>query len=1040
MDSNGFIQQRKERKSLPVTEGGLKISRDEEEIKKARSSSELPDPFEVQAPDQKTAKKKVSAHKKIETSLMANIDDDVRSVRLSMLPNENQKNAVRADMELRAIGKTIVRNGSFSDDQLNAGLNFMKKVDEWAGINGDPDEDERAFYDSLGSADTVDYLYVDGKPLKDFVSEKYGYTGSNEDVNQTKAVLSAYAAMISYRQNHAITMVRPTYKDGHADVDIIDLAVNMENFNKSRSDKVKGVKRDLNGSEYVRRCEASIKPDMRAKAAKAARNITNTDIEAMNKLDMLKAELKAAGRGKHQNYDDFTELFNRYFDSLVGLTSSPENMKIGKAALEELDRLSNSAIKAANDYLKGKKMNLPRHKAVLNIREYLRTQTAAFWGALRSGAVDNDHTVSLADLLDKPAEEGFTVVGIEDEIDTLKQAKENNAEDKNEYEVLGTDAGLTEAQKTTLKLKSIISKDDSAREAYLRVLESVKKRRMPEKERIELSREFILFAAEALWADEGFKKEMKDKYPGNADDDAVMIDIIAQTQIAALYPEDFKKIPALNIALDMRDENIVLKETQAMTYQSKPAENSISKEEFDKTGGTMEHCYVPEKEADEAVKASFGFLAKKQVPGHKGVAELVPSMPEYTTLSKGKKTEKRIPLRKTLKTMFKTIAYMMTDEKGVVKSKFEKFQGTDFGYCIDDLFTLDAGANEDKWNESMDFIKEVILPAMTQMLENEYKQKKIKGYKEKSEDDAVKICQDFVELIKGCDDGLLPLNDDFSINNFLQVVNCAKKATVDEIMKHRSFANFKIDGRNFTAKEVEEALKDIKAELSETEAEVTSIKNMDADDEMMPGFSTGVLHVAFNQRIVLGLVDNKTVHTAIDYKYKFAAQEDPEKALDTMSANLDNIVDIMGQDEKKTADIKKKINELSEKRKTEELSKKDKNDIKSLYNDLTKYEIHRTANMGKVGNIQYTSESFAAIQNNIIKSPFTNKIRVGRYVTDKPYGADSETGRIIHDSVNRFYNHDDAFAHCKTRKDVIKAGVINVIREMSRRYKLSDPV
>ena len=72
----------------------------------------------------------------------------------------------------------------------------------------------------------------------------------------------------------------------------------------------------------------------------------------------------------------------------------------------------------------------------------------------------------------------------------------------------------------------------------------------------------------------------------------------------------------------------------------------------------------------------------------------------------------------------------------------------------------------------------------------------------------------------------------------------------------------------------------------------------------------------------------------------------------------------------------------------------------------------------------------APLPDELIKSPLTNKVLIGKYTSDKPMTTDDDTGFFENEAMNNFYDHDDAFMHCKDHKQVVKSAVKELIRYM----------
>ena len=72
MDSNGFLSLNKEKKNVPITEGGIKISKSKEEIKRSHTIPGMGDPFEI--PEQPfTEEQKAKKKEEKKTTLIRRI-------------------------------------------------------------------------------------------------------------------------------------------------------------------------------------------------------------------------------------------------------------------------------------------------------------------------------------------------------------------------------------------------------------------------------------------------------------------------------------------------------------------------------------------------------------------------------------------------------------------------------------------------------------------------------------------------------------------------------------------------------------------------------------------------------------------------------------------------------------------------------------------------------------------------------------------------------------------------------------------------------
>ena len=1015
-----------------VMDGGIHVSDDAEEIKINDSIQKIPDWVRNEEKILKLKNKNQEV----------NIEDDNSSVlsanevRHQKLKEQHQgqrqnKKSIEADTELSAVGKNVVKNGRFS---LDAGLEFLKKIAKWAGMNKEMSETEESFYDSLGQWKVTDFLYVDGKPLKDFVRSQYKYSDFLDSEHGEDPTLGAYLAMISLRQNHAITLIRPTFVGGRVDVDIRNLSVNTDNFVRTPKEVAKATAYAHKGDVQKEKCEEEYKTALLSDASYSARLVTGNQSKALNDLDALKFDLKHAGRGKHKNYDDFEKAFNDFYDSITLHTLSPGKELVDKAYLKDLYDLNKTVIDTATDYLKDKKMNLPRHKAVKSILDKAYQQSAALWGVLREGAIDDNEQVSLVDILAKE-DNDFVVIGTEKEIDKLEERADQQADDQDdfEYELIPEDIKLTSTQEKNIRLKALVSGDESARNCHELLLKSSNNKEITADERKKLASDFIQAAAKALFADEAFRKELNFQHPYAKNDDALMLNIIAEDKIPRLYAQEFernRKVQsalgvALNSAVKELTEPTLQIEANIMSYDHNIIEDRISRAEYEETGGSTRHRYVAESEANKVVEASHGFFAKREVQGRKGLYELIPSMPEYITIYNGNDTQKKIPLRKTLKTMFKTFAYLMTDADGHMKSDFGTYKEESIVFHIESFIQTD-NTSEDDVEKAEDILKNIIVPGMTEMLTEQYRKNNVPHHEEKASEDAIQICWDYLELLRGSKSTMIPPYANSSFLNFGNTVNYVKTLTADKIMNDPRFERIKIDGRKPTEKEVNSALDDFKKDILIEEAEFASLRYLDTDDEEMPAFSACTDNNQFTENIMESFVD-KNKHQALIYSYKEYAKKYPEKALDMVMAELDNIINCCPRRTEDKIKDKQIFIDLDNKRKTGPLSKEDLALFEQKYSLYTKYFNHIAANICKIGDITYTTETIAPMDNQLIKSPLTKKILIGKYKPTAPDEYDRETRSIINDGMKKYYNHDDPFAQCHTLKETLKSQLKPII-------------
>lgn len=969
---------------------------------------------------------------KIEKEMKAPVHDKgTRLRRYVDYPNLVKKDKLKVGNLLRNAG-TVVKNGNFSEAMLQTGEQFIQKINTNFGIDNDPQGITKKFFREIGSKETVDFLYVDGKPIKQYVSDEYGYKGSR-DKQKDKQILGAYAAMIAARQNHAITLVRPVIIDGAADV-VIQNVGTAPDKNMKRSEKVKAIGYGFTGEKYRQYCETAFRTEMRAKAGSALRRAKGKTVMGLDKLEELRAALKQAGRGSHENYNEFVEAFDNYFKAMEFIGLDPDNMEVDGKELKKLYSLGDKVKVAANAYLKGKKMNLPRHLAVKDIRDLVSTHSGTMWGYLHDGMKSND-TVSLKDILDKE-QEGFAIYGMQQEIDNLQENRDG--EDKNEYQKLEGTIRLDTRQMRSMNIKTVVLSDEETKDAYSKLAKASKDSTVSEEDKIKLAKQFLQTATSFMINDENYGQQLREKFPEDAANADKLKYRTARSQLLKVFGSEFKSIPAMNSALDIMKEEYTSLVAMEMTYKANTVGDNISFEDFKKYGGSAEHTYVTEKEAREIIAASSGFLCAKKVQGKEGIVELRPSLPEFAVLDQGQPIETPVPLRKTMKTVLKAIANFAMDENGEMKSDIGQKDGENLFYWLDRLFFCGSTrSDKEKFQIAID---EILFDAVKNLLTEEYRRKGKWRAEYYAHNDTCDIIENFQKIYLGNQSSMVT-SPDVGVFGFAIGADVMRKINVDQFYNTKSVKDIAVEGEPITKNELEEIVNEMKQEVSQAEAEFKQIKDMDLDDEEMPCFSSCFDNVQFQKNLYYSHVGNEPRQSLL-YKLKSLAKADPNGLLDAMLKNLDYVLDSSG-DTREVKERKRKILlDLDEKRKKNgSLTPKEVNSLKEVYESYSKYDSHKGANLGTIGKTTYTMETFAATPDKIFQSPYTFKARIGRYNSGKAeQDLDDDTGEILHDGMEKYYNKDNGLVHCTSRKKVLRCQVKEAIRSEYVRPEMNKQI
>ncbi len=928
----------------------------------------------------------------------------------------------------------VVKRGGFGNEMIVKGQEFVRRIKSWATASDIQDAIQGEFLQQYGTPDIIDCLYVDGMPIREFVADKYAYNGS-EDKAQERNILSAYAAMIASRRNHPITLVRPVIINGVADVDIRNVGVDMTvaGHRQTRGQKIDAIRYGIMGDNYREYCETAFRSEMRAKAGEALRTVKGKTVSGLSKLAELNRNLNAAGKGTHRNYDEFVMAFNRYFNILQDIGRDPEHMEIDLAELQEIYELNATVVRTANDYLKGKKMNLPRHNAVKDIRDLVSTQSGKMWGVIRNKTLNAEGaTISLKDLLDQKNDQ-FAVYDIEEETVINKQRQQNDQADTNEYVSLDKEIELDKQTKLVLRMKHLVDSDQVATLAFTRLKDSAEDEEYTDEERTGYATEFLRAAAYVLLSDEKIGNALRKRYKDASTQEELLYHM-ADDQLVKLYSREFAKIPALKDALNAWTEQVNVAKAAQMSYKENIAGEALSKEEYDKNGGASKNLYVSSKEAKEIVKNSKGFLCSVKVKGQKGLRMIKPSLPEKVEVTGKDNKKETIKLRRTMNLMIKTMAYMITNEDGTVKAEEERY-GEDnmvLSEYMDQLFRdLAPKTKNNTYYKTYDFVVDKFMPAMEEMLNKEYKARGMSksDAKYKANQDAIEACESFFKLLDANTSSFIQ-SPDVAFHSFRCTGAALRSIDREEFINSPEVKNIRIDGKAPTPEEINQALDEFMAEQESAEAELKKIREMDADSEQGVCFNSCIDNSKFFRTLFSSHTDDRHRHP-LEYKPKSSYKADPMKITDYLLNNLDRLCDmdykITDKDRTRYRENLKAIKDSYQKNGKLSMGKMD--DLRTIYDRFAKYDIHQAPFMSKQGTDIITVETYGLAPDHMVQSPVTMNPAIGRYKSTKEGKIDQESGSMEHTGFTNFYGHDDYFDHASSRMKLLKTNLRQIISD-----------
>lgn len=259
MDSNNLYKQRTKEKSTYVNQGGISVeSTAQESLERQMSVSKMDTALKNELMPKEENFELIKDGAEIlggfkEDELVSNksagpddsiygpiLDKANRQKRYADYPTLVKTGDIKAGLLLKN-AKKEVKKGEFDEQMIATGRKFMSRLAKWIG---EPEKE------------ALDHLFIDGVPIKQFVSDRYGYKGV-KDKAKDKDILSAYAAMIAAGQMHALTVVRQVVLDGASKTDIRNVNVNMYSERQGREDDINAIGAAIRGEEYRKYCENS---------------------------------------------------------------------------------------------------------------------------------------------------------------------------------------------------------------------------------------------------------------------------------------------------------------------------------------------------------------------------------------------------------------------------------------------------------------------------------------------------------------------------------------------------------------------------------------------------------------------------------------------------------------------------------------------------------------------------------------------------------------------------------------------------------------
>lgn len=325
--------------------------------------------------------------------------------------SRTKSNVLKAQPDLKEFRSEAVQKGVFTPRAKEAARHFFKQVSDWAGTFEDGGS---GFYREMGVNNVLDCLYVDGMSFRNFVRDQYLHKATGNPAHQQET-LRNYLALIAARGNHVITLVRPSLKGKGAEVEYKNLFVDLQNVGSAEASQAKKLREK--GDQVRNELKKRIDSEMTERTGIAYRKVNGIKMDGFMRIEEASDRIKAASEESSEEYKTFKESFDKYNGGLQKLGLVPGRDDISFNVAKELKKRCDSALKAADAYIRKGAGSEETVKAVKQAKKQLETDSVLLEHAIKTRLNDEKARIRLCDLTDSRSgvrEEGRDDAGGED--------------------------------------------------------------------------------------------------------------------------------------------------------------------------------------------------------------------------------------------------------------------------------------------------------------------------------------------------------------------------------------------------------------------------------------------------------------------------------------------------------------------------------------------------------------------------------------------------------------------------------------------------
>ncbi len=308
--------------------------------------------------------------------------------------SEEDQTLIRAQPDLKVFSGEVMEKGAFTVKAKEAARHFYMQLEQWAGSF---DDGGSGFYREMGINNVMDCLYVDGMSLRSYLREQYWYKTTGKPATDKEA-LRNYVALLVARGDHLITLVRPNVKGDEAEVEYKNLSVDLTNVGEAEAEKSRKLKEK--GGQMRSNLKKRLDAEMTERTGMAFRKCYGYEQDGFNRIEGAKRGMSRAKDEKSEEYQSFSQSFDKYNNGLQKLGLKPGRDDINLPVAEKLRERCADAIKAADAFLTSGSQNAAAVKAVMEAKRTLETDLKLLDQAISNRLDEEGRTMRLEDLLD----------------------------------------------------------------------------------------------------------------------------------------------------------------------------------------------------------------------------------------------------------------------------------------------------------------------------------------------------------------------------------------------------------------------------------------------------------------------------------------------------------------------------------------------------------------------------------------------------------------------------------------------------------------